>query len=570
MALTPDNIIVLYRTGNADSLSFAQAYQTLHNLNNSQLIGLTCSGNEILSSYAEFQTEIENQVSPHITVNVKAILVGYGVPGGFMDGSDVIATTSRLARIGHTYSKQLANPLFNRRQYQDYDAGDAQNAIIASRIDAPSITVALDMIQNIQTAVRQGTANGTFYFDKYAVINSAGETAYFNDLSDFESRWLPILNVPATKTVFWDEYTDVVVPKLTDDSFMWAWKADRAGYTFFQDDKAARFFLYNADTDGAGEMRNSEDKRFPMLAISSGYVASAGAMSDPSPSGHLRPSPFFETLYRGATLGEAFLFATPFLDWTVGMVGDPLVSVRFPASVQISDDLSINTGWDNMAADLASAIAYADHANTDLSSIPAILLNYTDSAKIDLFTVFQTASLYSASTWLANYRKSASNLISYIINNSNSLNSAFASYLSDRGITVSELISIAATTTLGTQFFTPRGQWVAEVVLQTSTSVFAAYYFQMDVSTDKTFGTILYSLNTQNNQANWTFEQHIGSFVSIPSSGVTSNYSGLRVRYTSPQAQYLSRGTVFYYRVRQKDDQGNIGSYTTYEGIVST
>src|ERR1035437_5826956 len=375
--LTFSNIIVLYRIDNADSITFAQAYQTLHSLDNSQIIGVPCSGNEILASYAQFQTEIENTVTSNVTGNIRAILIGYGVPGGFIDGSDVVSSGSRLSRIrAGGFTKQIPNPLFNRSQYHEFDTTDADQALVVSRIDAPTLDIALKLLSNTSKVIQHGTVNGKFYFDKYAVIQSSEDTDYQTDLTDFENRFLSVLNIPVVDTVFWNSSTDVVVPKLSNDSFMWAWKSNRAGYTFFKDTTTIRVFLYNADTDGGASIRNSEDNRFPMLALSSGYVTTAGAMSDPTAQGLLRPRPFFEALYRGATIGEAYLFATPYLDWTVTLFGDPLVKVKFPAA-QLSDDrLSINTGWDIMMDQFASAVAYGYAANDQLQSILPVLAEY--------------------------------------------------------------------------------------------------------------------------------------------------------------------------------------------------
>lgn len=577
MAITADNILILYNTNNADSLAFAQYYQALHNISDVQLVGLNCSSTEILANYSTFQTQIETPVAsivndPYVS-GYRAILVGYGVPGGFYDGINTIATTSRLARLRTTYISggKTPNPLFNRIMYSDYSEKDAEVVLICSRIDAPDLSTAKSLIDNTQTFIRQGKATGTFFFDPYTVLTNSDELAYFNEMLDFYDHILPVLNLNIFSTAFWDEYTDNPIPRLTKDSFMWAWRANRAGYTFFEETNTPRVFLYNADSDDAGEMRVATDKRLPMLAISSGYVATAGAMSDPTPFGHLRPTPFFEALFHGATIGEAFTFACPFLDWTVTLIGDPLVTVEFPKGTVLSNGISPLAVWEEIHDHLASSIAYMLARENNLQDATNAIVDIPTIEKATLFPLFYSAYNNYIASWRRTFQTLVSAFAGYTTDG-DTTTGAFNNFLITNGVQVSALVSSTITTTplAVAANILPQGYWKVEMPLVGSTNRFSTYQFQIDAANDVNFTDIIYSFDSSINQTGWTYEQSENSFVAITAGGVTSSYAGRRIRFESPVADYMDRLRIYYVRFRQRDDLGGYTSYIIAKAIVYT
>ncbi|KKN21604.1 hypothetical protein LCGC14_0923790, partial [marine sediment metagenome] len=144
--------------------------------------------------------------------------------------------------------------------------------------------------------------------------------AYKDKILDFYNNILPNLNLDVWSTTFMDPYIDVSIPFVEDDSFVWSWFSDRSSSTFFQNSNAARVFSYNADYDGAFTVRNINGTRWPFLAMEAGYLSTAGAMSDPTIEGFLDPKSFYETLFQGATIGEALLFSSPFLDEAITFI----------------------------------------------------------------------------------------------------------------------------------------------------------------------------------------------------------------------------------------------------------
>lgn len=572
MAPTIQNMIVVYREGDNDSLTFASYYASVRGLDDAQLIALPCSGDEILANYASFQSQIENPLknaiaNEYAVTDLQVILVGYGVPGGFHDGSDIVSTTSRLSRIHHPYSKGFLNPLFNRQQFQRYNDADTSTALIVSRIDAPTLDIALSIVDSINLTIRQGFANGKIYFDPYAPTVDDEEASYQQELFDFENLTLPILNLVEYRTTFWDQATDVVIPKLTNDSFMWSWKADRAGYTFFQNQTRSRIFQYNADLDGGASVRDADDKRWPMLALTSGYIASAGAMSDPLPEGFLRPSPFFDALFRGATIGEAFMFACPNLDWTVTLFGDPLVTTRFPIGLPLTQGFSTSSGWMEMEQNLQSVISYylcrQDAANDIYNSIVL-------SKDVQTITSLLTSVTALVNEVVAETIQDLNRLVVTYLSFPPIVNS-LSEYISQNNLQVSELLtSIVPSLSLASNLFYDSGSWQFEDIIQNPAAEFLIYNFVIDVASDPIFSQIIFTINSATDQTGWSFEKTNDVFSPIPDIGVTSSYAGRRVRYVASTDQYLQSKQIIFIRIKQVDEFGDPTSYRYFQKVIGT
>jgi len=340
MPISKENILFTYRSGDIDSFNVANRYRALRDLDSEQLVAIPCSDREILPNEKTFNDEVLNPIKDAIASSgrrIWGIITGFNVPGGFRDGEDIIATTSRLSRIHHDFQKQLRNHLFDRAAFKRFDAIDAQFALITSRIDAATVDIANDFIDRTSEFRKQSFAKGKFYIDPYSGILGADATEYQDEILDFSNRELVETNLDVFSTVFLDPYVDVVLPFVKDDSFTWSWFADRSSLSFFQETNSSRFFFYNADNDGAFTVRDLNDRRWVSLAIRSNYINTAGAMSNPTIKGFLRPRPFFRTLLNGATSGEALLYSSRFVDWTINFFGDPLLQVHFPGRTQVID-----------------------------------------------------------------------------------------------------------------------------------------------------------------------------------------------------------------------------------------
>lgn len=574
MALTSADILVVYRSGDAESLACAEYYQQLRGLDSSQLLAVTTSTAEVLSDYATFQSQIENPVKAAVTANgYKAIVVVYHVPGGFADGSDVISTTSRLARCMHTYAKNTPNPLFDRRDMTLLDDEHLSVSLVTSRVDGPTLAAAKGMIDNAKRAMAQGGATGTFYIDPYPPSADVASSEYTDDLAEFVSRTLPLLGLNVFTTVTAEPYEDVVIPFVQNDSFVWMCGADRAGNSFFYPSTVPRFFLYNADTDSAVTVRDPSGSRWPALAIRNGYANTAGSMSVVDASHYLRPRPFFHALMSGGTVGEAFVLSNPYFDSPETLFGDPLVICGFPvlsqppvllstseATALILDELAAATAMLFRREKLADDIRYAIFHSQDLDGLFDLLypaqdfyLSITGNTSNDLRQAL--VRCLSLITQQRGEAATPATFASYLNANGLKLPAILASAYNAQGFSISDSLVAEA------------GSWRADFALESfRDDVAVTYQFELQVASNPYFDTIILSYDSDTTPDHWLYQKEIDTFEPIPATGVPSGYSGRRIRYVGTG---LTRAEAYYLRFRQKVGQTKY-DWVTQKMVVST
>ncbi len=596
MPVSPENTIIVYRSGDANSEAIADAYVALHGLDDStnisvnaptgQKVPITCSAAEILSDEATFNsqvlTPIRNAVSDLETygTQVWCIVLGMNVPGGFIDGSDVISSTSRISRLHHSFDKKLINNLYDRKTFKLFDADDKDFCLIVSRIDGPSLTIAKSMIEKSAIIKRQLFVNGNFYFDPYSDRHEKGAGAYEDDLLTFQQGMLNKLNLEVWSTTFLDPYVDVIIPSVTDDSFIWSWFSDRGSMSFFKESSAFRCFAYNGDYDGGYAIRSLTDRRWPILCLRNGYAATAGAMSNPTISGMLKADAFFNSLLRSSTLGEAYLYSLPYVDWTMTLFGDPLIKVSFPSQSTVDDETNLTEleSWRLMFNDLGRSLAYNYNKTSALSSVLSTIVESTD-IELEVDTLSNANAAYNNNDDIrrqGQYSKLTENLLRHISRRIEDLSTTDSSpnlsdYLYNNGIMVSELVydSQINDNILTLQNISTEGSWELEFTIKDVASNFAYYQFEIDISLTSDFSNIVKSKKTLQDISGWSWEKEKNKFTALTAGGVTSNYAGRRIRYTSQDGEGLNRGDIIYIRFRQRD-QSTLFDYETSQDIIFT
>jgi len=619
MAITKDNFIIVYELGNLDSADFAAYYAGKHGMStsstnpsinngtigginwevNGQLLGIQFTdSSEILISEDVFNTQLLDPINDAIinseefnNLTIWGIVLGYSVPGGFYSGEDIISVTSRLSRLNFDFSKKKQNKLYNRSVFKRFDAVDATYSLICSRIDAPNILAAKSYLDNAEKLNNQLFANGTFYIDKYSDRATFGTDEYQELLSDFNDNYLPDLNLNIWATIFQDPYIDSIIPFVENDSFIWSWFTDRAHSSFFRYSNALRVFFYNADYDGGYTIRDENGNRWPYLSLSAGYVATAGAMSDPTIPGFLNPIPFFNTLLRGGTIGEAFLFSVPHVDWTISLFGDPLTYCSFPASTTISETLiNEHETWNIMSKDLAKASAHFYKKDSELKEVVMEIVDIdtldpssgaTDAAVTLLYPANDLWGINKTECWQSQIKPLVDTFfdfprLRYYYQTSDTLAPNINDYLTDQGFKVSRLLAeVSGGAIIEDDNLLDEGWWQFEfIITDDDPDNYVNYHFLMDVSSDINFSNILISKNSYSIR-NWTYEKEKDNFINITFNGVTSSYIGRKVRYESRQDplisldEYLTRGETYYFRITQYNiETGETFTPREYSDII--
>lgn len=573
MPLSKENTIFIYRLNDADSYEIALAYQELHSLSNNQLVGIECSDKEVLDSYSQFLSEVEVpiQVAIENKSNVFCIVLGYKVPGGFKDGEDVISSTSRIARINHPFQKKTKSDLFDRRVYKRFDEVDAAKSLIVSRIDGYSKDSVLNQIFQTQKIINQKFCAGTFYFDPYSDKVGKEAEIYVQDLHDFQDNILPDLALKTKIATFIDAYVDSFHPYLENDCFYWGWFTDRGSDDFFKKTSSSRVFFYNADFDGAESVRQATTDKWVQLALSSGYALSAGALSNSSIDGFLRPTPFFESLQNNSTIGEAYLFSNPYYDWTMTLFGDPLVSPSFPSAfVGVTRSDEVDYDWYDLLTEVEKVLAYQSLINTQTKSIANAIVAPTDvTTTAELLPSISSGTSFildKSKTWVGTILAS---LEAYVLSKRLSRGKSFDSYLSSNSFRISKQVKNRFGSSVSSPQILPQGYWQIDFDIKDETGIYSEYNFELEVSDKEDFSNIIQTIDSASDKTGWYYEVRKNEYLPFIQDAIASNYVGMNIRYQSNSSQFLTRGVLYYFRLRQKTDT-TVFEYRTKEEVVYT
>jgi len=584
MAIGPENIVVVYRDSDSESLEFAERYQSIHGLEDEQLVSVSCSSLEVVADYATFQTEIETPIlaalgsSPLNTRAVWAIVLMPRVVGGFYDDDDIISATSRLSRINHTYSKKLLNDLFDRRTFKRFDSDDANISLIVTRFDSPIGAITTNWFNFTEDALRQLFVTGTFCIDPFSDVHRTGAAEYTDELLFFYENLLPKLGLATKTTVQIDPYIDPVISKVTNDSFVWSWATPEGSLSFFEETATLRAFFYSADPAGAFTVRDIDARTWPVLAIRSNYVSTAGHMSDPGVDGYLRPTPFFDALFRGATIGEAMLYSVPHLDWTTAFFGDPLLRFVFPEEFDITELIDVDEGWNKMVDCQSQSIVNMFRKANIIKELRDAILSGSDVqvALTLIDPIEDMKNTFNQSFWKDLYVNLSKEMVKYVTaRNKIAYDRYFPTlldYLSITGNTVTDLFletlqNDTVSNSIPAANVEEEGTWDFEFSLEHTPGAFAFYHFELDVASDINFDDILISKKSISSVASWSFENSEGDFNKMSTNGVTSNFAGKTIKYVSQDGENLERGIYYYFRIRQRD-QLTVFSYRIFREVI--
>jgi len=571
--LSKDNIICVYRENDSESLSLALRYQKIHSLDDSQLVSIPCSNIEILQDYITFQDEVENPLREKITSypvsnrSVYAIILMPFVPGGFKDGSDVISSTSRLSRIFYPFTKGVKNPVYNRQVFRRFDGYDALSCLIVSRIDGPSI-VTDPWLTNIESAKSRLQITGNFYLDPYAGYSYSGSYEYTLELLDFLNNYSNRLGLVLQKTIQPPAGKDSFFSQIQNDSFFWGWGADRGSLTYFKSTANTRAFFYNADFDGGFTIRDLDARSWPLLAIREGYISSAGSMSGKDASCFLRPVPFMDTLFRGATLGEAFFYSQPLLDSTIACFGDLLSVFSFPIPFVDSQLLNPVKSWKIMETCFAESITYLYRKTNILKNLRDKIASGSDEyvqEELD-YSFDDIYKDFDETSWKNDYINLTTKFMNFVVDrNSTAFDFAYPNlnqYLTQTKTQVSQIVldtlqNQDLVSTIIPSNIESEGSWIFEDFLEHYAGDFRFYHIELQVAAnieDFDISTPIISKDTFFDISNWFYEDYNGDYQAFNGNGITSNYEGKKIRYLNKSEELLQRGEFYWFRIRQKDD----------------
>jgi hypothetical protein len=174
--------------------------------------------------------------------------------------------------------------------------------------------------------------------------------------------------------------------------------------------------------------------------------------------------------------------------------------------------------------------------------------------------------LFDETSWKNDYVNVINKLIGFVVDkNSTSLPFFYPNlnqYLTYTNTKISQILldglqNQAFSDSIVSTNIETRGSWSFEAPLEHYPGDFRFYHIEIEVARqleDFEENAIIFSKDTFEDVTNWTFEDYNGDFKPMNGNGITSNYEGRRIKYTSQSSELLTRGEFYWFRIRQKDD----------------
>ena len=611
--VTAERVAFVYNTNDADSLEVAQYYRDQRGIPNENLIGLditvptpgatgiTCE--TVTLDEVDYLYQIENPLITALEAlgadfssdgisPIWVIVLGYGIPLAYDDGGEVIAIASRLHRLGHPISHKFLNHTYDRRgEFKFFDDNDATELFITAILDGPTKEAVKKLIDRSLDVDNQTFIVGDLLIDPYGRKTTADDLQYQEDILDFIDDETFNLDLAVWPTVDIDDpYQEPTVAYFSHDAFYWGWFNPTYSRQLFLQQNERRVFLYNADDRSACNIHyyangspfdvNGSDFWCNIaINIEPGYASCAGSVVDPGSDAFLRPTPFFQALHQGATLGESYLFASKFVSWKTVLIGDPLMVVNFPVDLPSDQDTSFtllpndeiilrekkfieeSLGWamrqSRILSDLLDRIVASEdliEATTLLAPINNWKTVKDETAQQDLYhgIVHNFVRYVLTTTRLS--------LADWLTANSHKVTSA-----------LNDIVKETGTKIISSDSIFPVGYWDFEFTYTHAALTLEDIHFELEVSPNTNFSPLLISVNTLTDVTGWSYEGQINLFVQFPSSGFPSNFSGRRVKFASLASQYLTSTETYHVRWTALDSGGSpIGTTETREIIISS
>jgi hypothetical protein len=301
----PKRTVVLFRQGDADSRSFADACVERSDVPRGNLCPLPgAGGDETLADYETFQQQVETDLSAWLDRNPTAadrctcLLVGYGVPGCFDHGGVRRSTASRLMHLASAFSPGADNPLYAPAKVSRLTKADLGGLWLAARVDAPTLPDALTMLDRAAAVAE--------------LDSLPGDDVLFCDEDDYRTslacQRLRLATAPPDGS-------------FADDAMVWA----ATGTPSFNEGGTRAAFVDTGDASAAS-LRTAGTPCGRALH-DAGYAAAVGS-SDDAETFHAES--FFEMLRIGGTFAEAVAVAAAHLDGTAVPAGVPTMAVAMP------------------------------------------------------------------------------------------------------------------------------------------------------------------------------------------------------------------------------------------------
>jgi uncharacterized protein (TIGR03790 family) len=340
-------VLVVYNTNYADSLTVANHYMSQRNVPASNLCAITPPAADFIaySDYiASVSTPIQNCLNTVGSKTILYIVMSYLTPFTVLTGPQgSAAVDSWLADILNKYVSQpfLIVPTVTQPYYADSQSqgnvyapfqtfaayrANARNPLIYSvwRVDGPTEAIASALVDQAISAETNGGPSGQACIDRaYGDLTGEPDAGYAS--GDYDLYKAAVFLQQAGITVTEDsneaEFGTAPAPlTCPDTAFYTGW------YSLYHYNNAFTWQTgsigWHLDSESAVNPRSGPSWVPNALAL--GIAVTSGSVNEPYLQGLVRAGGTYRNLLEGASMGDAFLRNTRWLKWEIMYVGDPL------------------------------------------------------------------------------------------------------------------------------------------------------------------------------------------------------------------------------------------------------
>jgi uncharacterized protein (TIGR03790 family) len=298
----------------------------------------------------------------------------------------------------------------------------------------------------------------------------------------------------------------------------------------------------------------------------------------------LDPIPFFDSVLRGAKLGESFLFSNPFLNNSMSIFGDPLMPIDIENTDTNLEQINVFESFDIISEHYAKAYSYLTRR---AAAAHGMLSRVVDTCEIDYATTFITPSANVASELsydrvFSKMTKLGQTCQDWATSSAFNLlppkEPTFVEYLYFSEQSISDLFLVGGGNQIQVKEKLPErliyseGSWMFEAVIQEmDPNLFFLIQFELLISLSADFeeNDIIFDIRSVEDLSRWEYEEPFGVFTPLTYWGVPSNLKGRRIRFRSDEFQKFTRFTKLYIKYRQVGDAFFYTPYTDFTDIVS-
>lgn len=235
---------------------------------------------------------------------------------------------------------RLPNPLhYKLRSQQKSSSNKRLPIMMVSRLDAPTPSLAINMIRNSILAEQKGGPEGTVYLDSQGLTLSSKNERSVWDRSIQDLAW--ILRRTSSMKVYHDKFPELITDAQNAAYYIgwYSLRNFRGNFAF-----TPGSIGFHIASEEAVSIRDPDEKGWCKNLLERGITATLGSVAEPYLDSFPLPSEFTGLLFSGRySLVEVYYLTSKYISWRMVLFGDPLYNPFRNKSIIPIEEIKLET-----------------------------------------------------------------------------------------------------------------------------------------------------------------------------------------------------------------------------------